>query len=326
MSPMRLWQSFWFPLVPVRRLAAFRIAVVAFALISILSSGYMLRYARVDQSFYHPLLVLRVLRLPQPGVGVMTALYVLLIVALVCALIGLMTRLALWVAAPLYTWWFATFYSFGKTSHNTVTIVAALFVLAIGPAGKAYALDALRARRRQPGLKQPLSGREDYDELAGWALRVVMVLVVLAYVFSAYAKLRTSGLGWISGGAIKKGITQHQHPGLLTSVLQYSLLVNVMMALTLAVEATAWLAFFRGRIRDAWVVSAVLFHLGSFALLGINFLGYVVTYLAFYDLEVAVDRLRPLMARAGRRLGPARGVQLVSAIRRLLDTGPAQRP
>jgi hypothetical protein len=86
---MRLWQSFWFPLVPVRRLAAFRIAVVAFALISILSSGYMLRYARVDQSFYHPLLVLRVLRLPQPGVGVMTALYVLLIVALVCALIGL---------------------------------------------------------------------------------------------------------------------------------------------------------------------------------------------------------------------------------------------
>jgi hypothetical protein len=317
MSPMRLWQSFWFPLVPVRRLAAFRIAVVAFALISILSSGYMLRYARVDQSFYHPLLVLRVLRLPQPGVGVMTALYVLLIVALVCALIGLMTRLALW---------FATFYSFGKTSHNTVTIVAALFVLAIGPAGKAYALDALRARRRQPGLKQPLSGREDYDELAGWALRVVMVLVVLAYVFSAYAKLRTSGLGWISGGAIKKGITQHQHPGLLTSVLQYSLLVNVMMALTLAVEATAWLAFFRGRIRDAWVVSAVLFHLGSFALLGINFLGYVVTYLAFYDLEVAVDRLRPLMARAGRRLGPARGVQLVSAIRRLLDTGPAQRP
>ena len=303
MSPVRVWQSFWFPLVPVRRLAAFRIAVVAFALASILSSGYMLRYARVDDSFYRPLLILRALRLPRAGAGATTALYVLLIVALVCALTGLVTRLALWVAAPLFTWWFATFYSFGKTSHNTVTIVLALFVLAIGPAGKAYSLDELRARRRRPGPKRPVPAGEDCDELAGWALRVVMVLIVLAYLFSAYAKLRTSGLDWISGGALKKGITQQQHPGLLTRALQYPGLISVMTTLTLAVEASAWLAFFRGRIRDAWVFSAVLFHLGSLLLLGINFLGYVVTYLAFYDLEVGIDRLKPVIDRARRRLG-----------------------
>jgi hypothetical protein len=303
MSLVAAWQSFWFPPVPVRRLAAFRIAVVAYALVAVSSNRHVLRYAAVDRTFYRPLLLLRILGLPRAGVAAMTALYLLLVAALVCALLGLATRPALWIAAPLFTWWFATFYSFGKVSHNTATFVVALFALAIGPAGRAYSLDRLLARRRRPGRHQPPPRDPDRDELAGWALRVVMVLVVLAYVFSAYAKLRTSGLGWIHGGALEKGITHYQHPGLLLAVLEHRWLVRAILSATLLVEATAWLLFFRGRVRDAWVAGAVAFHLGSLLLLGINFFSYVVTYLAFYDLEVGMHRLGLVLDPLRRRLG-----------------------
>jgi hypothetical protein len=68
-------------------------------------------------------------------------------------------------------------------------------------------------------------------------------------------------------------------------------LVYGMAALTLLLESTAWLLFFRGRIRDAYVVAVVLFHIGTLLVLNISFLGLVVAYLAFYDLEVGVDRV-----------------------------------
>jgi hypothetical protein len=79
--------------------------------------------------------------------------------------------------------------------------------------------------------------------------------------------------------------------------------VTAMGALTLVLESTAFVLFLRGRARDAYAVSAALFHLGTLIVLNINFLGLVLAYLAFYDLEVGTDRLRAWLAP--RRLAGA---------------------
>jgi len=294
MSRVERWQAFWFPAVPVRRLAVFRIVMTAYAFFDIwLVSGFIRRYAEVDDVFYRPLVVLR--PLPRLGPEGTTVVYVVLCVALALALIGLWTRAALAVAAPLYLWWWATYYSFGAVHHGRIPVVLALLVLAVAPAGRAYSLDALRAR---PG--------PDRDELAGWALRMMMVAVVLAYLLAALAKLRASGPGWVTGGALE-AVMRNNGTAAAMVLLRHQWAILSMGALTLLLESTAFLLFLRGRARDVYVVSAVLFHLGTLIVLNINFLGLVLSYLAFYDLEVGVDRLRAWLGRrrrAGTSLAP----------------------
>jgi Vitamin K-dependent gamma-carboxylase len=287
-SLVQRWQTFWFPAVPVRRLAAFRVVMTTYALFDIwLVSGFISRYSRVDDEFYKALVVLR--PFPRLGPAMTSAVYAVLVVALALALVGCFTRPALWIAAPLYLWWWGTYYSFGAVHHGRITVVVALFALAVGPSGRAYSVDSWRARRRAtpPGAPPPVAGR---DELAGWALRVMMVLVVGAYVLAAYSKLRVTGPGWVRGGALEAVMIKNGTPAAMLLV-RHLWLVYAMAALTLVLEGTAWLLFFRGRIRDAYVVAAVLFHIGTLLVLNISFLGLVAAYLAFYDLEVAVDRV-----------------------------------
>ena len=305
MSLVQRWQAFWFPAVPVRRLAVFRIVMTAYAFFDIwLVSGFIRRYAEVDGVFYRPLVVLR--PLPRLGPEGTTVVYVVLCLALALALVGLWTRVALAVAAPLYLWWWATYYSFGAVHHGRIPIVLALLVLAVAPAGRAYSLDALRARRHGAGLDGVREGGPDRDELAGWALRMMMVAVVLAYLLAALAKLRTSGPGWVTGGALE-AVMRNNGTAAAMVLLRHQWVILAMGALTLVLESTAFLLFLRGRARDAYVVSAVLFHLGTLIVLNINFLGLVLSYLAFYDLEVGMDRLRAWLGprrRAGTSLAP----------------------
>jgi Vitamin K-dependent gamma-carboxylase len=287
-SLVQRWQTFWFPAVPVRRLAAFRVVMTTYALFDMwLVSGFISRYSRVDDEFYKALVVLR--PFPRLGPAMTSAVYAMLVVALALALVGCFTRPALWIAAPLYLWWWGTYYSFGAVHHGRITVVVALFVLAVAPSGRAYSVDSWRARRRAapPGAPPPAAER---DELAGWALRVMMVVIVGAYLLAAYSKLRVTGPGWVRGGALEAVMIKNGTPAAMLLV-RHVWLVYAMAALTLVLEGTAWLLFFRGRIRDAYVVAAVLFHIGTLLVLNISFLGLVAAYLAFYDLEVAVDRV-----------------------------------
>jgi hypothetical protein len=288
MSLVQRWQAFWFPAVPVRRLAVFRIVMTTYALFDIwLVSGFISRYSRVDDEFYKALVILQ--PFPRLGPALTSAVHAVLVVSLALALVGCFTRTALWIAAPLYLWWWGTYYSFGAVHHGRITVVVALFVLAVAPSGGAYSVDSWRGRRRAARLGAPASaaGR---DELAGWALRVMMVLVVGAYLLAAYSKLRVTGPGWVKGGALEAVMIKNGTPAAMLLV-RHLWLVYAMAALTLVLEGTAWLLFFRGRIRDAYVVAAVLFHIGTLLVLNISFLGLVAAYLAFYDLEVGVDRV-----------------------------------
>jgi hypothetical protein len=300
---VRRWQAFWFPAVPVRRLAAFRIVMTGYAFFDVwLVSGFISRYSRVDDEFYTALVVLR--PLPRLTPSLTSAVYAVLVISLALALVGSFTRPALWIAAPLYLWWWATYYSFGAVHHGRIPVVVALFVLAAGPSGRAYSVDSLRTRRRVARLGAPSPTAEQRDELAGWALRVMMVVVVAAYLLAAFSKLWVTGPGWVRGGALEAVMIKNGTPPAMLLV-RHIWLVYGMAALTLVLESTAWLLFFRGRIRDAYVVAAVLFHIGTLLVLNISFLGLVLAYLAFYDLEVGVDRIGAwLRRRFGAKVTP----------------------
>jgi hypothetical protein len=284
------WQRFWFSPVPVRRVAALRVLIAAVALAQVAGSTSVTGQARADGVFYEPTGLVRVLGFSRPAPELVAGLRIALIVCLACAVVGLLTRVALGISAPLFIWLGALANSYGKVDHGAIVLAFALVALAVAPAGRAYSVDALVRR----------GGAHGESRLAGWAMRVVMVAVAYAYLSAAFAKLRAAGLGWPGGGAFQAALLEHATP-LGLRLAHHPRLVEGLAAAALLLEATAWLAFLRGRVRDAWCVAAASFHLGALALLGVNFLPQVIALAAFYDLEVGAERVRARLSDARAR-------------------------
>lgn len=276
-----LWNRIWFTPVPVRRLALFRIVICAWAAIDLLTTArYIGQFAHVDPEFRSPIVLLRVLHFGPPSPGIYTAIHVALVIALLAALFGVFTRVALFVAVPLYLLFFGEFYSYYATEHGRVAVALALIALAIGPSGAAYSVDAWRR------------GWDEHrrDPLAGWSLRVVQVVVVAAYAVAGLTKLAVQQLRWPTDGALQDALAGKST--LLGQWLaQHNDLVVVLGFVTLALELSSVLAFLGGRWRDVVLGSTFLFHVSVVLTLDIWFMGLVACYFAFYDLEVGYDRV-----------------------------------
>ena len=116
--------------------------------------------------------------------------------------------------------------------------------------------------------------------------------------------MRAQGLGWIHSGALNEVLIEKQQ-SLGLSVARHPGIIEAMSAVTVLTEALSPLLFFRGRIRDIYLAVMVSFHLGTLVLLDISFLGLVLCYLAFYDLEVGFDRVKSWWTDHGARVKPA---------------------
>jgi uncharacterized membrane protein YphA (DoxX/SURF4 family) len=284
----RWWQAFWFRPVPVRRLAVLRILVAAYVLQDLLSGRWILSYATVAEEFYEPIHIIRLLSLPRLGPEELSALYVVLVGATLCALVGLATRPALMVVAPLYIYWYATYYSYGEVSNSRTAVAVALIVLAIAPAGRAYSLDSLLARRRG----KPLA--EEDDEIAGWAFQVLTVLLVYMYFFAALTKLRVTGFDWWYSGAFERGIAD-EGSALALWLAEYHLpLVQALALSALVFELCSPILLIRGRLRQWYAGLAVVFHLGSLVLLRMDFLGMALICAA---VVLNLERIPESLAR-----------------------------
>lgn len=213
---------------------------------------------------------------------------VVLAVSLTLAAVGYRTRVALAPAAPLYLYHWALFNSWGKVNHGKIPIVVALFVLAVAPSAARLSVDAWRARRA--GLASP---GDVHDRLAGWALRVVGVIIVVSYAFSVVAKLTNSGIAWV-GEPVLLTSMRTGDSALHVFLVDRPWLLVVMQALTLLVEAAAVLVFLGGWVRNVLLAALAGFHIGSYVLLETEFFGFLVGYLVFFRLERIPQWLRAL--------------------------------
>jgi hypothetical protein len=273
------WNQFWFPDVPLDRVAIFRIAVSVFALIDVaFVSNYVIGYTSVDPMFFDPVAWIDVLGLPVPSAttyGIMTA---VLIASLALASVGYRARYALLVAAPLYLYHWSLFNSWGKINHGKIPVVLALFVLILAPSAAALSVDAWR-RRRAGAPEPPVT-----DPVAGWALRVVGVAIVSAYALSVVAKLRNTGISWVVEPVLQAQLLLGDS-GMHRFLVDHPQILVGAQVFTIAVEATAVLVFLGGWVRNVLLATLAGFHLGSYVLLETEFSGFLVCYLAFFALE-----------------------------------------
>jgi hypothetical protein len=282
--PMKkLWDRFWFEPVPLGRVAVFRTVIYLYLMFDVLMSRWHLDHGYLPESWYEPLWIGRLLKIPPPfPAGMIVVMGALVGLSLIAA--SGRGRMTVGPAiALLYFYWVYIGFTYGKVDHDRTALLVSLFVL--------------------PAV--PWKGWRDQteDARAGWALRAVQVSVVLVYFLAAVTKMRETGIGWVTGTILVSAIVR-RGTVFADPLLQYPTLLHVIQGASLAFEFTAPLMLLRNRLGRFYVLNAALFHLVSFVLITISFRSHVICLLSFLPLERVLERVvSPI--RALRRSLPA---------------------
>ncbi|HSP38819.1 MAG TPA: hypothetical protein VLR26_13810 [Frankiaceae bacterium] len=294
-------ERFWFPELPLGRIAALRVLANAFILLDLVWWTPFVRPHRDIPAFYQPLAIGRLLHLPTPTPHVVDIVELLLVLTAAASLVlaagfarrtpPLLTRVLGVAAALLYGEWMVIAMSYGKVDHDRFALLVLLAVVAtVGPA-------SLGEKRR--------------SEVAGWAVRCVQVAVVATYLLAAVAKFRFGGFGWVNGSTLVWAIIRRGtvlgdpllHVRALLHVTQWGIVameLGTPMLLVLDHLSRTGPAKHRrlaGRLCVAYLWGLVAFHLMTFATISILFLPHVVCLLAFAPLERAPEQWRVLRRR-----------------------------
>ena len=173
------------------------------------------------------------------------------------------------VVLVAYLLWISWCFGFGKVDHDRLTMLVALLAFACTP-------------RTGPD-------RAVVEEQVGWAFRLIQVVFVLAYPFSAITKIRLAGLEWPQSAVFARAIVR-RGSWLGDLVLSPPWILQAGQWAFLAFELIAVVALVRkGPLRNLALVGIFFLHLFTWSTIGIHFGGHTMFLLAFLPLE----RLRP---------------------------------
>jgi hypothetical protein len=268
----------WFQPVPLGRVAAMRTLVYLFIPIDVLAStGWVLAHKDVPTSLYQPLLIARVLSLPSPTYPVVLTVFAALMACTLVAATGRAPRVLGTAVFLLYLQWMVIAMSYGKVDHDRFGFLVALAVL--------------------PTVGRARWGDPTSSERAGWAMRVTQIAVVATYFLASWAKLRFGGIEWLTGATLTRAVLRRGNPLSSWTTHVPGLLVGFQFFL-MGFELLSPIVFFVSeRWRRLIVVGFYLFHLMTFAAIGISFLPHCVAMTSFLPLE----RVRPLDWLRARR-------------------------
>jgi hypothetical protein len=148
----------------------------------------------------------------------------------------------------------------------------------------------------------------------GWAIKLVSMVTVATYVLAGAAKLRQSGLHWISGDILtnqiaydnlRKAVLGDRYSPFGAAAVRHPWVMKPLAALSIVIEIGAPIALFGRRIGRLWSLLAFGFHLGVAALMAILFPYPVfgIAYLSFLEPEQIIERVAKRLRN--RRHAPA---------------------
>ena len=274
------WERVWFRPAHPLCLTAARVILAAQALWILLSRPDLPDLARWPAGFW----VLSGRALPARfgivglGVDVEHALFLVLHVALLAALLGLRPRLACLVSG-LLLYHFAPFEELVARMPHTA--FGGLTVPTLG-------LLVLSFAEAPPWRGAPSA---DYR----WPFALVQLLVAFSYFFPALAKLRFSGPGWFTADNIRYyalGNFAVTAAPLAPWVAERPLVCRLIALGTLALEGLSPLVVFSRAFAMAFVPAALVFHIGIVLVIG-YFFPSVPLLLLLLDWDGLGRRLDP---------------------------------
>jgi hypothetical protein len=283
--------AFWRPAAPAKRLAALRVLLGTYAAVyATVRIAHFGNFSRYGVASFHPVGVVNLLSQPLPS-WLTWALAIATSLAGVAFALGYRYRITGVVFAALLLWVTSYASSWGMVFHTENLMVLQLVVLALAPAADAFAL----------------GGNSDAEEAVGarygWPIRLMCAVTVLAYFIAGVAKLRVSGLGWVTGEILQNYISydalRKAELGSIYSPLgpwlaAHGGVFKPLAAGSLLMEFGAPLALIGRRVALVWVISAVLFHLGVLAVMAILFpyVCFGFGFACFFRVERAAEWLR----------------------------------
>ena len=285
------WNRYWFPRTSTLNLACCRIIAVAAELIWFFPSmDHQINLLSKNSQFSDPQPIIRLITLIVPRDVFFTPtvfqwLHWLTVAAGVLAIIGLFTRVSLFVFA-VGIWIFVSHaYSYADLHHPEALYAIFLMLLAFSPAGESLSVDAL-LRRRKGAAAEPAT-----SDTAMWPLKLTHVLLALTYFSTGATKLLVGGLGWMNGYTVQiytfGDALQSGHP-FGVWLAQHHTLCVLLGAATVLFELFYFVSLFLPRLAPLIFVSAILFHLGLLVAAGQPFFEHILLnalLLLFLDPE-----------------------------------------
>ena len=291
-----VWTRLWFDQAPASRLAALRIFVASHTLWILLSRDFAAT-SRLPAPFRAAIADTARLRylIFEGGAALDVAVQWVALAALICALIGVLPRVACFIAgiaiyhlAPLET----VIWTPDPVARGLTLAPIALLLMAFSRSGDALTL----FRRSVPRLPS-----WEY----GWPVRLVQVLVVQVFFFAGVGKLMQSGFAWAAADNIRRYLllmNLSPEVGVFTSlglwIADHPLLCGLIGAGTLAFELSFPLALFFRRLLVVYVPAAFLFQLGIVVTMNV-YVGEGWYLLAFVDWPHLVSRIAATRPQAG---------------------------
>ena len=294
------WDAYWFPATPLLHLAICRIVAVATQLFWFRPDlAEHVNLLEKNSEFIEPQLIVRIISaIVPPGSvftpSVITTLYWITFAAGILALVGLLTRVSLFVFA-MGTWIFvAHLFSYGDRHHTEALFCIFLLLLAFAPSGARLSIDAL-LRRRRGEVPDP----DGLSEMAIWPLKVMHVLFALTYFSAGMSKLMHSGTRWLNGYTLR-GHTfgdalERGHPIGIWLAQQHELAVALSF-FTIFIEVFFFVSLFVPRFAPLFILAALGFQIGLYVTAGYDFFQHMVLLvllLLFLRPEWWQRRLRP---------------------------------
>lgn len=215
-----------------------------------------------------------------PPVEVFVGLQVIGGVAALCAVLRRRVRWSFAVTWLCYLVLAALRGSRGKVLHNDLLLLWASAPFLLAPL-------AVSVRDRIP--------RQRY----GWPIRVSMAVLALIYFFAGYHKLRRSGPGWVVGEnmsyVLRWGPSIGETPweGLAMSVANTPWAAHGSAAFILGLEITFPLVLLYRGLRPWYALAAVVLHVGTWLLLGLDYWAWAITVpLVLIDWPAAMVKLK----------------------------------
>ena len=302
----QLWSRFWFDPVPASRVGLLRIWLFGFVAFDVLlRKEASVALADTPRLFWRPVgltWLLDRLGVGPPGAWQIAVVQVALVLTAVCAAVGYRYRFSAPVAAVLYLYWQCLGQSWGEMKHARVTLILALLFLSVVCAGQRLSVDSWRSTRRVAAPDRVDVWTEP-SRNGAWAVRAIQVALAALYFLSGYSKLRSVGIDWIWGDTLRQAIQDKSSSGEATDfgffVLRHTWMLISFQAVSLVWEVCFPLVFFR-RLRYPILLVGLLFNLGLWMTVQIEFFGVVACFAAFLPLESYTLAVRGWLRPHGR--------------------------
>ena len=306
------WHSFWFASTSPTNLAVCRIAFFG-GLLGLYRTRDVSAWSEVSRAFWMPTFFFRILRIPVLPRSAVGSLQTLWKVMLAFSCVGLFTRPSTLTAFVLGSYLLGLPHNFGKVHHGNALLVFIQGILALSRCGDAWSIDRLHrtVRRRGDGATHAAAATGEYT----WPIRLVQLLISLAFFGAGVSKMRRSGLAWITSDNLAVLLVQRQYDASSTPstswgpfVARYGRVCRLLAAATVAIELSYPLALVRREAR--WIVlPAACAMLGGIrALLGPSFWPFILCHLFWVPWDRVGVWLAPRLSflEPTRRPGGAR--------------------